>query len=119
MLEASCHCGAIRIQVPAAPEFIVDCNCSICRRNGALWAFYNNDVVKIQGHPENTTAYIWGPRTICTMHCKHCGCATHWENIDAAVDSRAGVNTRNFDPATMQGIRVRRFDGADTWTYID
>lgn len=119
MLEATCHCGAVRIQVPAVPEFIVDCNCSICRRNGALWAFYTNDVVKMQGHPENTTAYIWGPRTMRTMHCKYCGCATHWETIDAMEGSRVGINTRNFDPVTMQSIRVRRFDGADTWTYLD
>lgn len=119
MLEATCHCGAVRIQVPTAPEYIVDCNCSICRRNGALWAFYASDVVELRGHPENTTAYVWGARTIHTMHCKFCGCATHWEAIDAADAGRIGVNTRNFDPANMREIKVRRFDGADTWTYFD
>ena len=94
-------------------------NCSICRRNGALWAFYANNEIRLQGHPENTIAYVWGQCTIRTMHCKYCGCVTHWENIDAAVASRVGVNTRNFDPATMLGVKVRRFDGAETWTYID
>jgi hypothetical protein len=30
-----------------------------------------------------------------------------------------GVNARNFDPEVIAGVRVRRFDGADTWTYLD
>jgi len=30
-----------------------------------------------------------------------------------------GVNTRLFDPAAMSGVRVRRFDGAVTWRFLD
>ncbi len=119
MPEASCHCGAVRIAVPAAPEFVVDCNCSICHRNGALWAFYTADSIEMAGHPENTTAYIWGQRSIRTLRCSHCGCVTHWEPFDDSHGSKYGINTRNFDPAVVHGVRLRRFDGADTWTYLD
>jgi len=119
MLEASCHCGAVRITVPGRPEYLVDCNCSICRRNGALWAFYEAESVALRGHPENTTEYIWGQRTIRTMHCKICGCATHWEPLDPKAGTRFGINARNFDPTAVDGVRVRKFDGADTWAYVD
>jgi hypothetical protein len=30
-----------------------------------------------------------------------------------------GVNVRNFEPAAMQSVRVRRFDGAKTWKFLD
>jgi hypothetical protein len=69
--------------------------------------------------PGNTTEYIWGPRTIRTMHCKVCGCATHWEPLDPATDTRMGVNARNFEPPAVDGVRVRKFDGAETWAYVD
>jgi hypothetical protein len=29
------------------------------------------------------------------------------------------VNIRNFDPKEWDELRIRRFDGADTWTYVD
>ena len=37
-LTASCHCGAVRIEVQRAPRTLTGCNCSVCRRHGALWA---------------------------------------------------------------------------------
>jgi hypothetical protein len=119
MPQATCHCGAVQITVPSRPEYLIDCNCTICRRNGALWALYESVSVKLGGHPENTTTYIWGPRTIRTMHCKICGCATHWEPIDSNAGTKFGVNARNFEPQEIAGIRIRKFDGAVTWSYID
>jgi hypothetical protein len=119
MLEAKCHCGAVRVRVQTKPEFLVDCNCSICRRNGALWALYDATDVELSSHPESTTAYIWGPRTIRTMHCKICGCTTHWESLDTETGQKVGVNARNFEPSDIEDVRVRKFDGAVTWAYVD
>lgn len=68
---------------------------------------------------ESLTAYVWGKRTIRTMHCAVCGCVTHWEPLDAEAGQQFGINMRNVDPALIDGIEVRRFDGADTWTYLD
>jgi hypothetical protein len=114
-----CHCGAIRIELPSRPETVTDCNCSICRRYGALWAFYTVDTARVNGHPEGTVEYVWGQKTIRTMHCRNCGCVTHWESLDPAADNRIGINIRNFDPESVAGYRVRHFDGADSWTYLD
>jgi hypothetical protein len=30
-----------------------------------------------------------------------------------------GVNLRNFDPKVLESVRIRRFDGADTWKFLD
>jgi hypothetical protein len=29
------------------------------------------------------------------------------------------VNARLMDPTDIEGVLVRRFDGASTWTYLD
>jgi len=115
MLSATCHCGAVRVEIPVPPEEVTNCNCSICRRLGGLWAYYKVDEVKVIGHPENTDGYIQGDKTLRTVRCKTCGCTTHWEPLDREVHKQMGVNIRNFDPQAIGNVRIRLLDGADTW----
>ena len=118
MLNGACHCGLVRIDVPERPAALVLCNCSICRRNGALWAFYAREDVQVTGHPAHTSGYVWGARTITTFRCTGCGSVTHWEPL-ASEGRKFGINIRNFDPHEIGDVRLRRFDGADAWDYID
>ncbi|WP_374569047.1 GFA family protein [Ideonella sp.] len=118
-LEGSCHCGAVRLTLPSAPEKATACNCSLCRRLGGLWVYYEFGTVRIEGHPEHTDGYVWGDRTLRTVRCRTCGCATHWEPLDLKEGARHGVNLSNFEPALVASVQVRHFDGADTWTFLD
>jgi hypothetical protein len=81
--------------------------------------YFEFGTVKFVGHPEATTAYVWGDRTLRSFHCKTCGCVTHWEPLPPAFGARHGVNLANFDPELIAAVRVRRFDGADTWKFLD
>jgi hypothetical protein len=119
VIEATCHCGAVRIRVPALPDYLIDCNCSICRRNGALWALYPCGSIEIAADPSSVTEYVWGSATIRTMHCRTGGSTTHWLPLIMPSDGNGGVNARLFDSSLVRGLRIRRFDGADTWTYLD
>ena len=49
MLTASCHCGAVQVCVPRKPRSLTNCNCSICRRYGVLWAYYKDSEVQLDG----------------------------------------------------------------------
>lgn len=118
-LEGSCHCGAVRLRLPHLPEQATRCNCSLCRRLNGLWAYYPLGTVQIEGHPEHTTDYIWGDKTLRNIRCIHCGCVTHWEPLAPEPGARHGVNLNYFDPQVASGVRVRRFDGADSWTFLD
>ncbi|MGQ3055506.1 MAG: GFA family protein [Roseateles sp.] len=119
LLHGSCHCGAVRLTLPFAPEKATNCNCSLCRRLGGLWAYYEFGTVAVEGHPEHTAEYIWGDRTLRTLRCAHCGCATHWEPLVPEPGARHGVNLNNFDPQLRASVQVRRFDGDDSWTFLD
>jgi hypothetical protein len=119
MLAATCHCGDVRIEIPRAPEKLTNCNCSLCRRYGALWAYYTPDEVRVIGHPEKTESYCWGDRTLRTVRCRNCGCVTHWEPLEGKSEGRMAVNARNFDPVMLgSNVEIRRFDGADTWRFL-
>jgi len=115
MVQGSCHCNAVKVEVPSAPTELTSCNCSICRRTGALWAYYSPKLVQVSGP---TIAYRWGDKALDLHHCATCGCITHWTPTDATYD-RMGVNIRMMDPAIVAAARVRRLDGADTWKFFD
>jgi len=119
MLTANCHCGAVRVEVPRRPRRLTNCNCSICRRYGTLWAYYKASDVKITAAPGATAEYSWGDKALRFVRCSTCGCITHWEPIDPTASSRKGVNARNFEPGVIGPARIRLLDGASTWKYID
>lgn len=116
MIEATCHCGAVHIEVPEAPTQLTSCNCSICRRLGMLMAYYHPEQVNVVG---TTVTYAWGDKSLAFHRCTICGCTTHWKSIDPAQTERMGVNARLMDPAVLEGVRVRKFDGAATWEFLD
>ncbi len=117
MLTGHCHCGAITITLPSKPEKATICNCSLCRRVGAVWAYYKAGTIKIDGQPEHTEPYIQGDKTLATCRCKRCGIVTHWEPIGDG--DRMAANLRNFPLEIMEGVVKRRFDGADSWKFVD
>ena len=118
MIQGHCHCGAVAFEILEQPEILTACNCSICRRYGALWAHAALDQITIIADPGATRAYIWGDKMLAFHSCKTCGCITHWENLQPDPEHMA-VNFRMCEPDLLQGVRVRQFDGADTWEYLD
>lgn len=118
MIESTCHCGAVRLEVPSAPQTVTDCNCSICRRYGGLWAYYSPKDVRVVAGEGVTDVYLWGDKTISIHRCHSCGCVSHWTALDKSLD-RMGVNARLMPPEILASARVRRLDGANTWKYLD
>ena len=121
MLTASCHCGAVRVEIASRPETLADCNCSICRRYGALWAYYTKKSVRVlAASPDSLRIYTWGDRELEFHHCTTCACVMFHERAEKKGDeTRVGINTRMLPPEDIAGIRVRRLDGAATWKYLD
>lgn len=115
VIEASCHCGAVRIEVAEPPRQLTSCNCSLCHRLGVLWAYYHPDQVTIAAGAGTTVPYVQGDRTLAVHHCPACGCVTHWEPVLKDGADRMAVNARLMAPAEIEGVPVRRFDGASTW----
>jgi len=119
MLTASCHCGAVRIEIARKPRVLSRCNCSICRRYAALWAYGTPKTIRVMAAPGALAAYRWGDQTIDFCFCATCGCLTHYQGTGKTRENRIAVNMRMAEPEAIAAIRVRTFDGADTWRYIE
>lgn len=48
-----------------------------------------------------------------------CACVTRYESVEKLPSSRISINARMLSPDEITGIRIRTFDGADTWQFID
>jgi len=118
MIRASCHCGSVNLEIEAPPTEVIECNCSLCRRYGVLWAYYALDQVRVLTSDPPTKVYVWNGRTTEFQHCQNCGCVTHWSPVDLARN-RMAVNARLMDPETLASARIRHLDGADTDEYVD
>jgi hypothetical protein len=72
--KGSCHCGAVKFEVRTALEPAARCNCSLCRRRGALMSpmFAAHDL-KILAGEDALTLYQFNTRTAKHYFCKHCG----------------------------------------------
>lgn len=119
MLSGSCHCGAVRLEVARRPRQLTDCNCSICRRYAALWAYYSTNTVKLRCADDAFAIYVWGNGSIEFCHCRTCGCVTHHQRVRKTGDSMVAVNARMMEPEKIASIRIRKLDGASTWKYLD
>ena len=106
--EGSCHCGTIRVVIEDDPVDAGECNCSICRRTGALWTYRSPRQVTITGEG---VGYVQGDATLTLWHCATCGVITHWSPSDPGYD-RMGINLRLFDPALWEALPRRFIDGA-------
>lgn len=119
-IRGRCHCGAVSFAYDGRPAYLTSCNCSVCRRFGALWAYGNTGSIRLQAQPGLSTPYIHGDQTLAFHHCARCGCLTHWAAL-APEDGiwRVAVNMRMAEPDIVARLRIRHFDGADSFAYLD
>lgn len=98
--RASCHCGAVVLEL-ALPDGIVNprrCNCSICRRKGAIVASVPLAGLRVIKGAESLTLYQFNTMTARHYFCMHCGIYTHHQ--------------RRSNPAEY-GYNVGCLDGVD------
>jgi hypothetical protein len=110
-LTGTCHCGAVRVTVPRKPRGVTDCNCSICRRYGVLWAYYTAAQVKIEGL-KHTAAYRCNGKSQDFLRCKTCGCVICWRKLSKKPTDEIGINWRNFPLDVVEKTKVEKLDGA-------
>jgi hypothetical protein len=118
MLRAACHCTAVRFELATTPEWVLDCNCTLCRRYGALWAYpEQGEVTFVQG-AEATDTYMWNGRGLAFHRCRECGCVTHMM-VNEDPPWIYGINARMIPTLDPSSVRVRQKDNGHTgvfWT---
>jgi hypothetical protein len=81
--RGSCHCGAVRYQATLdLAKGTIRCNCTICTKARAWFAFAGGDGFALLAGEESLTDYAWTPpgRTapgLTYRFCKVCGVRIH------------------------------------------
>ncbi len=116
MIKAQCHCGNVKLEARELPVSITRCNCSVCNRLGALWAYYSPEDVDVNCTEAPTAFYIWGDKYLEFHHCTICGCSTHYtvtkKYRHEFKEGRIAINFRMFASEIVASIPVREVDGA-------
>ncbi len=121
MYTASCHCGAVKLEMQRKARKLTQCNCSICRRYGALWAYFQRKSIRVHAAEDSLKSYAWLNRKLVFFRCAVCGCVTHYERSDQRADGSdmGAVNLRNIDdPALIAELPIRLLDGASSWKVL-
>ena len=117
MIEGSCHCGRVHWRFDGDPDGATACNCTVCRRYGALWAYdFEGEKIAVAGP---TRVYVRGEKSPLAFHfCETCGCVVYWRllRLDEEGRRRIAVNLRLVEqPDAVAAIPIEHFDGLDTF----
>jgi hypothetical protein len=104
LLQGSCHCGTVKFEVRTDVLPASRCNCSLCRRKGALMTppFAAAELKILQGE-EALTLYQFNTRTAKHYFCKHCGIYPFHQTRKDPQLWRANIGClTGIDPYTLE-----------------
>lgn len=97
--KATCHCGAVELEIEL-PDGIVDprhCDCSICRRKGAVVASVLLSGIKIVKGENHLTLYQFNTHSAKHYFCSICGIYTHHQR-------RSNPHLYGYNVGCLEGV---------------
>ncbi|GAB2889004.1 GFA family protein [Microbulbifer echini] len=107
---ASCHCGFVKFELDL-PDGLIDlrrCDCSLCRRRGAIAASVSLDGINVlEGH-EHLKLYQFNTNTAKHYFCGNCGIYTHHQR-------RSNPTQYGFNVVCLEGVNPLKVGGVPTY----
>ena len=97
--KGSCHCGAVEFEVELHDglEKIRRCNCSLCRRKGAVMASVLVDRLRVTKGKDKLSLYQWNTKQAKHYFCGVRGIYTHHQRRSAPTEF-------GFNVACIEGV---------------
>lgn len=97
--RATCHCGAVELELslPDGLSTLRRCNCSMCRRKGAIMASVPLDGLRVVKGQGVLRLYEFNTRTAKHYFCSVCGIYTHHRQ-------RSDPTRYGFNVACLEGV---------------
>ncbi|HJP22664.1 MAG: GFA family protein [Alphaproteobacteria bacterium] len=109
--RGSCHCGQVVFEIESALEQFAICNCSICRRKGALMHRVPADHFRLLEGENALTTYQFNTGTATHYFCRHCGIYPFHRPRVAPDAYSVNVNCLDLEPDEIAKVPVEKFDG--------
>jgi hypothetical protein len=97
--KATCHCGAVELELHL-PDGVVDprrCDCSICRRKGAIVAGVPLSGLRVVKGQDVLKLYQFNTNTAKHFFCSNCGIYTHHQR-------RSNPQEYGYNVGCLEGV---------------
>jgi hypothetical protein len=112
--KAICHCGTVEIELDL-PNGLIDlrrCDCSLCRRRGAIAASVPLSGINIVKGADALKLYEFNTKTAKHYFCTNCGSDTHHQR-------RSNPSQYGFNVACLVGINPLKIKGIPTYDGVN
>ena len=104
MRKLSCHCGAEKAEINIDKlNKLLRCNCSICKRKGAIMSMVKNEEFKIVKGKDLLKLYQFHTKVAKHFFCSICGIYTHH-------NPRSNPRMTGFNIACVEEIDTFKLD---------
>lgn len=109
--SGSCHCGAVAFDVEMDVSGALKCNCSICHRLGAVWAFAPRTSFKLKAGDAKLGDYQFGKKSLHHRFCTSCGNEAFAEGKMPDGTPTVGINLRCIEAIDIDKLSPKMWDG--------
>ena len=108
--QGSCHCGRVRFEVDADLDHVRLCDCSMCRRRGALNHRVDPEDFRPLTPLEEMTVYTFHTHTAKDYFCPTCGILPF--RRPRTAPEKWTINVRCLHDVDLEAISVTRVHGS-------
>jgi len=121
LYRGSCHCGRVAFELEADIDHVRACDCSVCRKRGALNFRVPKGAFTLLTPWEDLSLYQWGSKTAKDYFCRTCGVLPFRrpsdptpQELSEGVEPFDGwaVNVRCLDGLNYSALRVEKIFGS-------
>tara|TARA_B100000963_G_scaffold340182_1_gene338582 strand:+ start:4059 stop:4418 length:360 start_codon:yes stop_codon:yes gene_type:complete len=104
MKKLTCHCGEIEAEININSfNKILRCNCSICKRKGAIMSIVKNEDFKVIKGEDKLKVYKFHSKVAQHFFCTICGIYTHH-------NPRSNPNMTGFNLGCIEDLDIFKLD---------
>jgi hypothetical protein len=108
--RGSCHCGKIRFEIDTDLDHVRVCDCSMCRRRGALLHRVDEGSFRLLSPLSDLALYQWHTKTAKDYFCPTCGIQP-FRRPRTAPDQWS-INVRCLEGVDLDALPVRLTHGS-------
>ena len=109
--QGGCHCGRVRYEAISELAQVVDCNCSICIKRGALTNAQLAPQFKLIQGEDALTDYQFGKKKIHHLFCQSCGIGSFSRGLAPNGEETFAINVNCLDDVDVSTLKLTPFDG--------